>query len=165
MPGPMRSPTEQFTVLLRTRGARMATTAAVRQPQPCSESLDVSVRHDVAVGTRSSAPANPPEQFVCSDCGLCVLVRNDVAVGTHALAPANPPEQFIVGAQDKRTPHGHSRRGQPAMKCAGSLRVSARHGVAVGTRASGPENPLEQFIVLFRTRGCHMVTAGAASQP
>ena len=113
---------------------------------PRADSLRVSGGNDVAVGTRSSAPANPPEQFVCSDCGLCVLVRKGVAVGTHDLALAHPPEQFIVGAQDKRTPHGHSRRGQPAMKCAGSLRVSARHGVAMGTRASGPENPLSSFL-------------------
>ena len=62
-------------------------------------------------------------------------------------------------------PHGHGRRCQPAVTCAGSLLVAAHHGVAVGTRAPGPENPLEQFIVLLRTRERRMAMAGAASKP
>ena len=62
-------------------------------------------------------------------------------------------------------PHGHGKRGQPTVTCAGSLLVAARHDVDVGARASGPENPPEQFIVLLRTRERRMVTARAASQP
>ena len=123
------------------------------------------------------APANPPEQLVllrlwatrrsnlsCSDWALCFGSSRRRSRHTCP-GPCEPAGAVYCLAQDTRTPHGHGRRGQPTVTCAGSLLVAARHDVDVGARAPGPENPPEQFIVLLRTRERRMVTARAASQP
>ena len=123
------------------------------------------------------APANPPEQHVllrlwatrrsnlsCSDWALCFGSSRRRSRHTCP-GPCEPAGAVYCPAQDTRAPHGPGRRSQPAMICADSLRASARHGVAAGTRSSATANPPEQFIVLLRTKERRMVTASAASQP
>ena len=111
------------------------------------------------------APANPPEQLVLLRLWALCFGSSRRRSRHTCPGPCEPAGAVYCPAQDTRTPHGPGRRGQPTMICADSLRASARHGVAAGTRSSATANPPEQFIVLLRTKERRMVTASAASQP
>ena len=80
-----------------------------------------------------SQPARPASRDMC---GLAASFGSARRRSGHALiGHCEPAGAVYCPAQDKRMPHGHGKRGQPTVTCAGSLLVAARHDVDVGARA------------------------------
>ena len=111
----------------------MARSGVVRQPSPCSDSLRVSVRHDGAVGTRTSAPANPPEQLVLLR--LCALGFGlSRARSRHTCpGPCEARRSSLLSCSGQGCTHGNDRCGPPTIAvlgldaCFGSPRRRSGH--------------------------------------
>ena len=115
------------------KGACMARSGAVRQPSPCSDWLDVSVRNDVAVGTRAPTPASPPEQLVLLRlCALCF--GSSRARSRHTCpGPCEARRSSLLSCSGQGRTHGNGLCSQPSIAvfglaaCSGSSRRCSGH--------------------------------------
>ena len=153
MPWPHAKPAGAVYCPAQVKGACMARSGAVRQPSPCSDWLDVSVRNDVAVGTRAPTPANPPEQLVLLRlCALCF--GSSRARSRHTCpGPCEARRSSLLSCSGQRRTHGNRRCSQPSIAVFGLAACSGSSRRCSGHARIGPHaNPLEHVTVLLRTR-------------